>query len=553
LLIPVRFWSEEVSEASNLQITFDNSFVSDVKNVNGVMKDYFDTTIEALTSIVDVSEITKKIQVVIERTAAYAWHFNLVKGNSVNIFDLLMAAHVDEEVMAILNFTSDENAQFSTIEESVEAQSKRLIEILKSDKHDTCLRNMLSSVSLKQFQQAFVNISLKPDLYGKVIEKPINTSFLRGMRNSTDYFINATGARKALITNASEVRAAGYLSRKLALLVIGLELDHNELCDGSVLLPVTVTCKEHAKRLTKRYFKTKLSDKKFKLTTNARSVFPLIGQEIYLASPITCQLSGNRICKRCYGKMSDLNKFHVALASMLTLTEQIIQMLLSSKHLLQVSTEHVDLPDELTNYFTVDKNSVVVTKSCKIIINEYEQDPFTDDLLVTALTLVDEDEDVNSEIILGDISLSLASITGRLGEDMTVVTKVGEEAFRMTIENNELSAPLKKLLRLIESSVELNSKGGPAGVLNEVIQLLISSTIRLSSAGAEMLVRELGRDPLDVQKRASSLENTEFVRLTKAIVNSNSASVSLVFQEYNKLLEGGLFTKTESAVTDYIF
>lgn len=553
LLIPVRFWSDEISEAANLEITFDNSFISNVKNVNDVLKDYFDVTIESLTSVVDVGEITKKIQYVIERVAHYSWHFNLVKGNSVNIFDILKAASVDPELMAILNFTSDENAQFSTIEDSVDEQAKRLIEILKSDKHDTCIKNMLSSVSTKQFQQAFVNISLKPDLYGKIIEKPINTSFLRGMRNSTDFFINATGARKALITNANEVRAAGYLSRKLALLVIGLELDRENLCDGSELLPIVVRNEAHAKRLTHRFFKTKLSDKKYKETTNYLSVVPYIGKTLYFASPQTCKLSGNRICTRCYGTMSELNRFHVALASMLKLTEQIIQMLLSSKHLLQVSTELVDLPDELVNYFSVDKNSVVVTKSCKVIITEYEQDPFTDDILVTALTLVDEEEDVNADIILSDITLSLASITSRLGDDMTAVTKVGEEAFRMNIENNELSAPLKKLLRLIESSVELNSKGGPAEVLDEVMQLLISSNIRLSSVGAEMLVRELSRDPLDPQKRATSLENTDFVRLTKAIVNSNAASISLVFQEYNKLLEGGLFSKTESAVTDYIF
>ena len=554
LLIPVRFWSEDVIEESGLAISFESSFVTNVSAINPVIKKYFDSTFDALSNVVnDVNEITLKIQDVLERCAKYAWHFNLIKGNTVNIFDILMAANEDKELMDILNFVSDENAQFSEIEDSVEVQAKRLIEILKSDKHNTCIRNMLSSVSLKQFQQAFVNVSLKPDLYGKVIERPINTSFLRGMRNSTDYFINATGARKALITNANEVKAAGYLSRKLALLVIALKLDYDEVCDGSVLLPIMVKNEEHAKRLTHRYYKNKESDKKFKLTTNAASVKSLIGKTVYFASPRTCQLSGNRICTRCYGTMSKRNKFHVALASMLTLSEQIIQMLLSSKHLLQVVAEHIDLPEELAAYFTVDKNSIIATKSCKLEITEYEQDPFTNDIIVTAMTIIDEDNDVNADIILSDISLALSSITSRLGEDMTTFTKVGEEAFKLAIENNELSAPLKKLLRLIESSTELNSIGGAPEVLDEIMTLLMSSGIRLSSVGAEMLVRELSRDPLDSQKRASDLHNAEFVRLTKAIVNSNSASISLMFQEYNKLLDGGLFTKTESAVTDYIF
>ena len=179
-----------------------DDFFFNVTDPKKAMRAYFDDTIEMFAASLPVKQVTKCIETTIEKIAHYAWHFNLVKGNSVNLFDLVKLATENKEVLDILNYKSNENMQFSEIESSVEKQTKRLIEILRSDESDTCLKNMLSSVSAKQFQQAFVNVSLKPDLYGRVIEKPINTSFLQGMRNSTDFFINAVGARKALVTNA---------------------------------------------------------------------------------------------------------------------------------------------------------------------------------------------------------------------------------------------------------------------------------------------------------------------------------------------------------------
>lgn len=547
LLIPARF-------IEGIEYTFSrDDFLENTDDVTKSMLKYFNDTIEIFTGHVNVDNITTAFAKVIENTARQAWGINLFVGNSVNLYDVFKLMNENAEIADILNFQSNENSQFSEIESSVEAQTERLVELLKSDECDSYLKNMLGSISIKQFQQVFVNISLKPDLYGKIIERPINTSFFRGMRDSTDYYINATGARKALVVNATQVRLAGYLARKLALSLITTTLDKDiDDCGSNKLLPIKIETKDFAKRFTNRYYKLKHSDKEFKFTTNSDSTSKLVGKEILLASPITCGLSGNKVCCRCYGLLSDINQYHISMSAMLLLTEQIVQMLLSSKHLLQVSTEKIELPDGLEEYFEIDRNSLIAIKPCRIIIEELEDDEERlEEPTVAKMTLIDGDKVIESSFF--ELDLYMHSIKDKLNVDLEADIKVGEEAFRMNTSNNEISAPLKRLLKIIESEDELNSKGGTPELVTELINLLISSKIKLAASGIELIVRELGRNPANIQERSTDINNTYFLKLTNAIINSNSAAVSLAFERHKQLLEGNLFMKSEESIIDRIF
>lgn len=544
ILLPARFVVEGY-------VISKEDFVFDVKSINKTIASYFEETINAFVHQIPIQTITKVIAKVIENLSRQAWRINLLKGNSVNIYDLLHLMMKDSRFSDIINFTSNENAQFSEIESSVEEQTEKLIELLKADEHDSCLKNMLGSISKKQFQQVYVNISLKPDLYGMIIERPINTSFFRGMRDSTDYYINATGARKALITNATQVRAAGYLARKLALLQITTTLDDTvENCGTTNYLKQHIPDKEYAARFTNRYYKLKPSDKEFKFTTTAKTTKALIGKTIYLASPAKCGLSGNKMCRTCYGLLADINQYHAAMSSVLLLSEQILQMLLSSKHLLQVSADKIELPEGVEEYFEVDKNSLIALKPCKITIDEINTDEETGTSTIGTMTITDGDKIIEATFI--DLDLFMHSIQDKLNSDMEVEVKTGEEAFRISVENNEISAPLKRLLKIIESEEELNSKGGMSGLVTEILNLLIRSDIKLSAVGVEQIVRVLGRDPDDVQER-SSADDTYYLKLTSAIVNSNSPAVSLAFERHKYLLETNIFDKHESSIIDNIF
>ena len=149
----------------------------------------------------DQSIVTKAISVALEKISKVTWWFNEISGSTFNIYDTAHQCMEDEELFDLLNYKVDETLQFSEIEELAEEATDRLIKKIKSNPKN-CLSYIVDTVSTKQFQQSMVSISLKPDLNGNVIDGVVNTSFLQGMRNAKDFFINAQGARKALITNA---------------------------------------------------------------------------------------------------------------------------------------------------------------------------------------------------------------------------------------------------------------------------------------------------------------------------------------------------------------
>lgn len=321
MLIPSRFAVEDYKFSQN-------DFIFASANPKADIAKYFDESIQLAIGKAHIQTVTRWIEKSITNMARRTWNLSYLEGNTVNMYDLVHLANANPEVNELLNFQSNENSQFSEIEKSVELKTRRLIEILTKENNETCLHNMISTISEKQFQQVFVNISLKPDLYGDIIERPINTSFIRGMRDATDYFVNATGARKALVVNAREVRLAGYLSRKLALLLIATQLATDvDTCGTPHLLKMHIPTKEVAERFTNRFYKTSLKDKEFKYTAGKNTTADLIGKTLYFASPATCNLQGNKICRTCYGRLSDVNQFHIGLYSVLVLTEQITQML----------------------------------------------------------------------------------------------------------------------------------------------------------------------------------------------------------------------------------
>ena len=131
--------------------------------------------------------------------------------------------------------------------------------------------------------------------------------------------------------------------------------------------------------------------------------------------------------------------------------------------------------------------------------------------------------------------------------------KSNEEVFKLELQNNGLGSALKRLLSLIESGKEMNLREDVSDLLLDILELLCDSEIRLSAVGAELIVRELARNPDNRQEKSYAKGNVEFLRLTSAIMESSSLGVSLSFQDYNKLLNGRIFHKTQSSPLDLIY
>jgi hypothetical protein len=533
------------------ELTVDDLVLDLSTGVNENIANYLDDTILEFTKQDgDISELSLFISKALSRAASYSWNINHFRGNTINIYDLIKLMQENPDLREIINFESNENLQFAEIESSVEEQTKKLVKILRSKDVDSCFKNIIPSVSIKQFQQVFVNISLKPDLYGIIISKPINTSFFRGMRNSTDYYINAQGARKALVTNATSVRSAGYLARKLILLCLGTQLDREvEDCGTNNLIELKLDNKDQAKRFTNSFYKLKPSDKKLSLVTN-KNYMDIIGKTVYFRSPITCKLGDGKICKTCYGHLSHTNKFHIGISAILVLCNQLIQRLLSSKHLLQVSTEKIELDETISKYFYVDKDILVAKENFKLSITEVTE--AHNSKQVHGIKIVDASDEIVDYQFL-DMEVFDSIISENLDKDNSIDVEPNQPIFKFNVENTEISAPLKKLLSLIESEVELNKRSSVNELLKDLIDLLNLSGIRLSATGLQILVKSLARDPSNIMERTTDLNNVYFLRVHNAILNSKSLSIGLAYERLKLQLESNIFDKTESSVLDVLF
>ncbi|WP_368880445.1 hypothetical protein, partial [Proteus mirabilis] len=154
-----------------LLLTIENE---DGKSIESVIENYYN---DVIIEHGKPEEIAPFIMESINIISNMSWDINYIHGSTINIIDLFRAMKEYPELKEIVNFTSDENAQFSEIVEEVSKKTDRFVELLTKSDLDTCFKDVIPSVSIKQLQEVFVNISLKPDVYGNIIEKPINTSF----------------------------------------------------------------------------------------------------------------------------------------------------------------------------------------------------------------------------------------------------------------------------------------------------------------------------------------------------------------------------------------
>jgi hypothetical protein len=191
-----------------------------------------------------------------------------------------------------------------------------------------------------------------------------------------------------LIINNSQVRNSGYLTRKLSLLVLNQKLDPNTKdCGSKNHTYVYIENQSILNRFNKR---THVVDGEYH-TVNA-SDKTLIGKKLKLRSPMTCISKGDYICETCYGELSKINTFHISLTGILYFTQQIMQMLLSSKHLLQVNAVKVDIPKSLDPWFYLEKDVLIAKSSFTVVLDTVMENEENEQLYIDEMTIIDSSQ-----------------------------------------------------------------------------------------------------------------------------------------------------------------
>jgi hypothetical protein len=251
---------------------------------------------------------------------------------------------------------------------------------------------------------------------------------------------------------------------------------------------------------------------------------------------------------------------HAGVYGVLVISEQVIQRLLSSKHLLKARPVKIQWPEEFLHAFSVERADVIAESAVDRIYVRLDD------------TEVDEDEERKLTSVF---TYRVAGKHGRQRITTPVPIYLDEEAWgNADVEDGEMivtpvqetpvfhvptvNSDLSEALYAIFSLIEREEPESYHVAYATLMELLAKSNLRSPSVHAEMILRALTRDPYDHLQRPdfSSAEEPPHVmlKLTPAILASPSVSNSLAFERVRAQLTGAeLFRKREKGVLDVLF
>jgi len=533
-----------IEKKFNLEVTKESFFLhNNIKQLREFINNFVNKS-RILVSESELTLLSEEIADLITLLSDLANKTNNKFGNTINLYSISKLYNENQEVKDLINFKIPDKLQFNEIENLIEEKYKEFETILSNN--NTCLKNLIkcgSAINVKQMGQTFVNIGLKPTLFGGIFDHVVNTSFLHGLRNIDDFYVNATSARKALITNHKQVKNSGYLSRKLCLMVIDQILGQVQSCDTKYTIEVDISSTEILNRLHERFTEDNKLINKFKPDE-------WIGRKVSIYSPITCSAKDEQgnptICHRCFGKISALVKnHHIGIIGVLNLTSKITQQLLSSKHLLQTKSKKIEWEKNFENIFTIDRT--VIGSNAEISnININKENIMEDDdgdLFTKQLTVKFENKtyefNLPKKLFLNNFIIDEYNNTT---EDFIELSNIptNTELFHIKVANIELNSSLKKLLELITQIDHLGYGNDIEGILGEFLKQLNEAKFKIQSNYIEVILRCLIRDKNDITKfpdfGGEELVDFTVETVNSSIINNPSLAVSLSFEQIKRQL-----------------
>jgi hypothetical protein len=444
------------------------------------------------------------------------------------------------------------------------------------------------NVNMGQMSQCIVSIGPRSDIYGNISPVIVNTNFVRGLRNVSDYYLESYSCRKALIANVYAMSDAGYTSRQMDLLGIDAVLVDIDDCGTDSTLEIAVEDEKVLKMLRYKYYvaATKRSGEKVFKEIRPESDKHLIGKTIHVRSHIYCGLPEGQYCKKCYGELSYFNLgYNTNLLAMHTISEPTGQMVLSTKHLNKTRTKDIVWTDQMKKYFRCETDAVYInddycvpgteiaiyTEDIEDFLAMFEQTA-SDDESETGTMLLDFitrfELTVHKETILfefSDVELYLDSefldklLHSSKNEDDKIYVSLAnyssdQPIFTLNIENIEISQYLKLIMKLIG----IKSKTSYTTIeelVQQLTRIICELDLQLNFSHIESLVYNMIRDPNMPIHRPQS-RDTPYVILpaSTAILQSRCLSTSLAFERIGDQLRNPMtYMKTDVGVLDVFF
>ena len=521
--------------SKNIEMEFDESDLFEGETAKDV--DNYIRKLANLAKDAGVDGLKEKIFEVIQDLLILSTRVNEIHGITVDLYSLAKMYKTNPEAKKLIDFKLDEGKTLDAMSEDMSKLTEEVGRVFSAP--DSPYRELIKgeAVNKKQLTQMVACVGLKPDLDDNICEHPVNTSFIRGLRSIEDFWVSATGARKALVISHHQVRRSGYLARKLLLLTSDIVLADVDHCDTKHPLEVDVQNMATFSRLKGRYTEDGT------LLDGSTEQFEKMKGKIKIYSPITCSCKTG-ICRRCYGKLFDMafdEHYRVGSVGVLLLTSCLTQRLLSAKHLLMAKAKPIEWPEGFLELFEESKNVLISGKDLRkicIMREDFKEDD-EGNLVINKVTVKNKKSNVTF-----DLPVDLYP-TGRVKEELeefkheyNISLEDGEELFTIHRQSVELNEALMNLISLIQTDGHNGIGNDYVAIANRFLKHIVEGEIPIVSVHAETILSALLRDASG-NKPDFSLENPgpiTVLRLSEGI-NTKNLSTILSFENLRKKLQ----------------
>lgn len=517
----------------------------------------------------------------------FSWYLS----NTINLEDFIDLMNENAEAYQI--FHSDlSNVPLEEVSYISNTYLNRAIEIIKNSNH--CLSNFFRAgegVNPKQFKEVAINITTKPDGQGSVYPTIVNTNFITGGVNDVlSNFIESSTGRTAQIIVEGNVGTSGHFARLLGLnnSDTSLHEDPNYVCDSKNFQILTIKDKDMFNRLIDRYYRFSPNGIEYRLT---RKDSHIIGQTIYLRSPMTCAslAKDGKVCYRCYGDLAYTNKdINIGKIAAELLSAILTQRMLSAKHLLESAMKVINWSKGFSDFLEVDYNLIKLQDTLNLTGYKLAIDPIDvddengdeDDInrfknsdymfYVNNFEIISpngESVDIHTgegdNIYLTAEMLELISTYGKEKDDKIVldldIKEIKESEvylFAIQLLNNDLSKSLENVKSIIDSATIIKQHDRHS-LLQLLLESLIECGLNLTSVHAEIILANQIRSTDDILLKPEwQYPNEEYNILTlkQALRTNPSVAISVSFEKISRMLYDPLtFRKRKPSIMDLFF
>ena len=534
--------------------------------------------------------------------------FSYYLANTINNEDDIRLMELVPEYNDLIH-VSLADVPFDKVKEAGMDATNKAIEIIKNSRdyigYDHGLANSFKAseaINPRQFKESRLNIGTKPNGKGDVYPYKIDKSFTTGGVNTPlDYFIESSTARAAQIMSKTNVGDSGDFARLLGLNNMDtiLNLDLNYECMSQHFMKYTIKTEKHLNMIKNRYYR--LNPKGMQYLIDSNKDKHLIGQTIYLKSPMTCasKTSGNGICKCCYGDLYYTNlNINVGKIAAEILSSILTQILLSAKHLLETRIVAIKWLPQFQDFFDVDINTIKLTDLDELDLKKYsmiidpddvylvneEEDTISYDDEGNEITIeADENSGVYNEYVCRfyiqtpngemiecgtqdnesmyisnelneQIRHRASAVDGKVSIPLSVLTD--HPLFYIKISNDEISKTMNDIINIInKASVTENMNKDEA--LQNLIDLVIDGGLDIDAVHLEVILANQIVSPDNALIRPNwndPYAQYKILTLDHSLVNNPSIVVSLLYKDLHKVLYNPLsFSKHAPSFFDLFF